>query len=161
MKLINALILTVALALPGVTFAMTDDESVEFMTAVTSGDVATVKKFVESGTANVNDTFFAWSPLLSAASKNQLEVVKYLAEHGADLNYRHPVTRMTAVAHAAYDGNIPLLEYLLQKGADPQIKMKGKVSVLRMAREEGQKKSEEVLLKYNAKDDGCQDERCF
>lgn len=161
MKKIDALILAAALLLPSFAFALTDDEQVEYMSAVTEGNVAVVKKYIESGKTKVDEVFFGWTPLLSAASKHQLEVVKYLAEKGANLNYRHPITKMTAVAHAAFDGDVKLLEYLLQKGADPNIKMKGGVSVLRMARDEGQTAAVEVLLKHGAKDDGCQEEKCF
>ena len=162
MKKIKVLILATVIALPSVAFALTDDEQVEFMSAVTDGNVVVVKQYIESGKVNVNQAFFAWTPLLSAASKHQLEVVKYLAEHGADLNYRHPVTKMSAVSHAAYDGDVKLLEYLLQKGADPNSKGKGGVTPLRMARDQGQTAAVEVLIKYGAKEDaGCQEEKCF
>lgn len=157
----KAWILAAAFLLPSAAFAITDDEQVEFMSAVTEGNVAVVQKYLDSGVVKVNDTFFAWSPLLSAASKGQLAVVKVLAERGADLNYKHPITKMTAVAHAAYDGNVELLEYLLQKGADPNIKMRGGVSMLRVARDEGNDKIAAILLKYGAKDDGCKEEKCF
>jgi len=157
----KAWILAAAFFLPCAAFAMNDEQQVEFMSAVTEGNVAVVQKYLDSGIAKVNETFFAWSPLLSAASKGQLAVVKVLAEHGADLNYRHPVTKMTAVAYATYDGNIELLEYLLDKGADPNIKMKGGVSMLRVAKDEGKDKEVEILVKHGAKDDGCKEEKCF
>jgi ankyrin repeat protein len=157
----KAWILAAALLLPSAAFALTDEEQIEFMSAVTEGNVAVVTKYLDSGVVKVNDTFFAWSPLLSAASKGQLEVVKVLAERGADLNYKHPLTKMTAVAHAAYDGNTVLLEYLLQKGADPNIKARGGVSTIRLARGEGHEDCVVILLKYGAKDDGCQEEKCF
>lgn len=98
---------------------------------------------------------------MSAAAKGQIDVVKLLAERGADLNYKHPITKMTAVAHATYDNNLPMLQVLLEKGADPNIKMKGGVSVLRMANDMGWTKAAELLVKHGAKDDGCQEEKCF
>jgi ankyrin repeat protein len=161
MKIIKALLVAVAMMTAMSAWALTDDESVEYMTAVTEGKVAVVKKYIESGKAKVDDTFFAWSALLSAASKNQLPVVKYLAEKGANLNYQHPVTKMTPLAHAAYEGNNKLVEYLLEKGADPNIKMRGGVSLVRAARDQGNKETVELLLKHGAKDDGCADEKCL
>jgi ankyrin repeat protein len=84
-----------------------------------------------------------------------------LAEYGADLNYKHPILKMTSLAFAAYEGNNELLEFLLQKGADPNIKMRGGVSLVRAARDQGNVKSVEILLKNGAKDDGCKEEKCF
>ncbi|MCX7627791.1 MAG: ankyrin repeat domain-containing protein [Methylophilaceae bacterium] len=153
--------LIAALALPGAAWAYTDDEQMEFSSAIVEGKPAVVKKYLDAGTFKVDEVIFGWTPLLSAASKGQLEVVKLLVERGANLNYRHPVTKMTAVAHATYENNLPLLEFLLQKGADPNIKMKGGVSVLRMAKDMGWTQAAELLVKYGAKDDGCQEEKCF
>jgi ankyrin repeat protein len=158
---IKAWMLVAALVLPNAAWALTDDEQVEFSSAVVEGNVAVVKKYLDSGEVKPNDTFFAWSPLLSAASKHQIAVVKLLAERGADINFKHPITKMTAVAHATYDDDLSLLELLLQMGADPNIKMKGGVSVLRMANDMGHTKAAELLKKYGGKNDGCQEEKCF
>lgn len=158
---IKTWMLVVALVLPGAVWAYTDDEQVEFSSAVVEGNVAVVKKFIEAGTFKVNENIFGWTPELSAASRGQVEVVRYLAEHGADLNYKHPITKMTAIAHAAYDNNLPMLQVLLEKGADPNIKMKGGVSVLRMTNDMGWTKASELLEKFGAKNDGCQEEKCF
>ena len=153
--------LVAALVLPSAAWAYTDDEQVEFSSAVIEGNIPVVKKYLDSGIIKPNDTFFAWSPLLSAASKGQIEVVKVLAEYGADLNYKHPILKMTSLAFAAYEGNNELLEFLLQKGADPNIKMRGGVSLVRAARDQGNDKTVEILLKNGAKDDGCKEEKCF
>ena len=161
MKLFKLWILAVLCFLPVSVFALTDDEQVEFSSAVVEGNVAVVKKYLDEGKVNVNDKFFAWSPLLSASSKNQLEMAKFLVERGADINYKHPILKMTSVAFATTDAHNELLEYLLQKGADPNIKMRGDVSLVRVARDSGYDKTVAILLKYGAKDDGCKDEKCF
>ncbi len=158
---IKAWMLVAALVLPSMAWAYTDDEQVEFSSAVVEGNVPVVKKYLDAGIIKPNEIIFGWTPLLSAASRQQLEVVKVVAEHGGDLNYKHPVTRMTALAHATYENNLPLIEYLLQKGADANIKMKGGVSILRMANDMGFTKAAELLTKYGAKNDGCQEEKCF
>ena len=161
MKIIKVLLVAVAMMTTLSAWALTDDEQVEFMDAVTTGKVAVAKKFIESGTVNVNQTFFAWSPLLSAASKGQLAVVKMLVEHGANLDYQHPVTKLTALAHAAYDGNEEMVKYLLEKGANPNIKMRGGVSLVRAAGDEGHPEIVKILEAHGAKDDGCKDEKCL
>ncbi|MES2013950.1 MAG: ankyrin repeat domain-containing protein [Pseudomonadota bacterium] len=139
--------------------ALTDDESVEFTGAIGEGNMKVIKQYMESG-VDVNVGYFAWSPLLMAAAKNQLEAVKYFAEHGANLDYAHPMTRWTAFIHAAYAGNTEMVKYLAAKGADINKKMRGDVSVVRLMRDEGNTKMVELLLSLGVKDDGCQ-EKCF
>lgn len=158
---IKAWMLAVALVLPSAAWAYNDDEQIEFSSAVVEGNVAVVKKYLDAGEFTPNTIIFAWTPFLSAAVKNQMAVVKLMIERGANLNYKHPMTQMTAIAHATYDDNLPMLELLLQKGADPNIKMKGDVSVLRMANDMGKTKAAELLVKYGAKNDGCQEDKCF
>jgi ankyrin repeat protein len=153
--------LVAALVLPSAAWAYNDEAQVEFSSAVVEGNVAVVKKYLDSGDFKPNEIIFGWTPLLSAAVKGQLEVVKLLIERGADVNYKHPITKMTAVAHATYDENLPMLELLLKNGANPNIKMKGDVSVLRMANDMGKTKAAELLVKFGAKNDGCQEEKCF
>ena len=50
---------------------------------------------------NLEDSYFAWTPFLMSAAKNQMEVMKFLKENGANMNYTHPVTRFNALHHAA------------------------------------------------------------
>jgi ankyrin repeat protein len=88
-------------------------------------------------------------------------VLKYLVEKGGDVSYRHPITKLTAVMYAALENNLEMAEYLLQKGADPNVKLKGDVSIVRAARDDGHTQMVELLLKNGAKDDGCQDVKCF
>ena len=97
--------------------ALTDDESVEFTEALGKGNMKVVKKYVDAG-VDVNATYFAWAPIQMAATKGQFETVKYLTEKGADLDYVHPLTKMTAFHLAAYDGHEKIVKYLAEHGAD-------------------------------------------
>ncbi|HEY7987226.1 MAG TPA: ankyrin repeat domain-containing protein [Methylophilaceae bacterium] len=161
MRTIKAIFLAALLLLSTHVFAYTDDEQVEFCGAVVDGNIPVVKKYLDSGVMKVNDVFFGWAPILSATSQGQLPMVKFLVEHGANINYQHPITKLTPVATAAYDGNNELLEYLLKNGGNPNIQMRGGISVLRVTRKEGRTATADLLVKYGAKDDGCQDEKCF
>lgn len=161
MRLIKALLLAVAVGLASTAYALTDDEQVELAWAVEKGDVPVVEKFIKSGALNVNEPTFGWTWLQVAATKNQLEVAKVLVENGADLNYQHPVTKATAVAQAALSGSVKVVEYLLSKGADPNIKLRGNVSLLRVVRDEGMTDMAALLEKNGAVDDGCHEQKCF
>jgi ankyrin repeat protein len=160
MKLIKALMMVIALSMPFAAFAMEGDQQVEYTEALRDGNVKMVKKYIESGT-DVNEKFFAWEALQIAANKNQLAVVKYLVEKGADVNYVHPMTKMSAAHMAAYDGYTEVVKYLASKGADLNLKLRGDVSILRAVRDTGNTKMVDLLISLGVKDDGCQEEKCF
>ena len=142
-------------------FALTDAEEIEFSGAVNEGKLPIVKKYVEVKKVDVNSTYFAWSPLLMAAAKGQFQVLKYLVDHGADINYTHPHTKMNAFHHAAFDGRTDMVKYLASKGADINKKMKGGVSIIRVVKQEkGDKKMVELLLSLGVSEEGCE-EKCL
>jgi uncharacterized protein len=163
MKLIKALLAVLALSFSLNSFALTDDQSVEFTGACNDGDLKIVKQYVEKEHVNVNDKYFGWSPLQMAATKGHLNVVKYLVEHGADLDYAHPMTKMTPFHLAAFDDYQDIVKYLAAKGADINKKLKGDVSIVRVMKDEGPRGEAMVklLLSLGVKEDGCLDEKCF
>jgi ankyrin repeat protein len=160
MKLIKTMLALLALSFSINAMALTDDESVEFTDAIGKGNMKIVKKYVEGG-VDVNAGYFGWTPIIMAGAKGQLEAVKYFAEHGANLNYVHPMTKWTAFMHAAYDGNQEIVKYLAGKGADINLKSKGDVSIIRIVRDTGNTDMVNLLLSLGVKDDGCKEERCF
>lgn len=141
-------------------FALTDAEEIEFTGAINEGKLPIVKKYIEGKQVDINHTYFAWSPLLMAAAKGQLPTVKYLLDHGADINYLHPLTRMNAFHHAAFDGRVDMVKYLASKGADINKKMKGGVSIIRVVKENGNKKMVDLLLSLGVSEEGCE-EKCI
>ena len=138
-------------------FALTDAEEIEFAGAVNEGKLPIVKKYIEGKKVDINVTYFAWSPFLMAAAKGQFQTVKYLAEHGADINYTHPLTKMNAFHHAAFDGRTDMVKYLVSKGADINKKMKGGVSIVRIVKEKGDTKMADLLLSLGVSEEGCED----
>ena len=92
-----------------------------------------------------------------AAAKGQFQTVKYLADHGADINYTHPLTKMNAFHHAAFDGRTDMVKYLASKGADINKKMKGGVSIIRIVKEKGDTKMADLLLSLGVSEEGCED----
>lgn len=160
MKMIKALLLAVILLLPVAALAMEGEQQVDYTEALRDGNVKKVKKYLDSGT-DVNEKFFAWSALQISANKNQLKVVKLLVERGAEVNYVHPMTKMSAGQMAAFDGYTEVVKYLSSKGADWNLKLKGDVSIVRAVRDTGNTKMVDLLLSLGANDDGCKEEKCF
>ena len=141
--------------------ALNDDQELEFTGAVNEGDIKTVKKYVETTDVKIDDSYFAWTPFLMTAAKNQLEVMKYLVTKGANITYTHPITRFNALHHAAFNGSKPMVDYLVEIGIDKTKKLKGDVSIIRALKEDGKEKMAEYLLSIGFKDEGCQEKRCF
>ena len=56
-------------------------------------------------------------PLVAACTNDNIELVKYLLEHGADI-HKQSLTRATPLRAAAYYGYIHIMECLLDNGAD-------------------------------------------
>ncbi|MEK9770957.1 MAG: ankyrin repeat domain-containing protein [Nitrosomonadales bacterium] len=142
-------------------FALNDSEELEFTGALNDGDLKLVKKYVEKKGVNLEDKYFAWTPLLITAAKDQLPTLKYLTEKGADVNYVHPVTRWTAFIHAAFNGNKEMIDYLKAHGADINLKLKGDVSLIRAMLDDGKKDMADYLISIGVKNDGCQEQQCF
>ena len=141
--------------------ALNDDQELEFTGAVNEGDIKTVKRYVETTDVKIDDSYFAWTPFLMTAAKNQLEVMKYLVSKGANITYTHPITRFNALHHAAFNGSKPMVDYLVKIGIDKTKNLKGDVSIIRALKEDGKVNMAEYLLSIGFKDEGCKEKRCF
>ena len=158
--MIRLVLMVLAMTMSLSAFALSDEDHVEYTGALRDGNVKIVKKYLDKG-LDVNEKFFAWEALQIAANKNQFKVVKLLVERGADLNYQHPMTKMTALHFAAYSNNKEMVKYLIDKGADKNLKLRGGVSIIRAIRDEGNTDMVNYLLSEGVLDDGCQEEKCL
>ena len=162
MKFLNTLLAAIVLSFSmNAMAAVSDDDAIEYVEAITSGNMKIVKKYVEADAANANYKSFAWSPVQMAANKNQLEVVKYIVSKGGDINYIHPLSHNTAFHLAVFNGYPEMVKLLAASGADINIKLKADVSILRAVKDLGDKPMVELLTTLGVKEDGCLEERCF
>ena len=160
MKMVKALMMVIALSIPFAASAMEGEQQVKYTEALRDGNVKLVKKMLDSG-VDVNEKFFAWSAIQVASNKGQLAVVKLLVQKGADVNYQHPMTKMTAFHLAAYENFPEIVKFLAANGADLSLKLRGDVSIVRAVRDAGNPKMAELLLYLGVSEDGCKDEKCF
>ena len=80
-----------------------------------------VVQFSVKNLLNINTQIPKVTALHYAAKGGCLEVVKFLAEEGADINaIKHK--RWTVLHSATYEGNLEIIRFLLEKGANPNIK---------------------------------------
>jgi len=161
MKTIFKTLLLVLFALSFSAHALTDSEALEFTGAVNDGDLKTVKRYVETMNVDLEEGYFAWTPLLMAAAKDQMEVLQYLVNKGANINYTHPVTRFNALHHAAFNGDKEMVKYLIDNGINTQQNLKGDVSIIRALNEDNKKDMADYLISLGIKDEGCEDRKCF
>jgi uncharacterized protein len=161
MNLLKAVFAVLALSISFSSFALTDDESLEYSDALTEGKIKIVEKYVKQDAKVVNEKIFGWSPLQMAANKGDATIVKYLLSKGADINYVHPIAIHTAFILAALNGQDDMVKLLAKSGADVNIKLKGDVSLIRYFRDEGNTHMIELLTGLGVKDDGCAEEKCF
>lgn len=161
MKITKVLLAVLALSFSLSSFALTDDESLEFNNGVTDGKLKIVKKYVNADPSVANFKTFGWSPLQMAANKGDIAIVKYLLSKGADIDYVHPNAQHSAFMLAALHNQEEMAKFLAKSGADVNIKLKGDVSLIRYFRDEGNTKMVELLTSLGVKDDGCQEDQCF
>jgi uncharacterized protein len=159
--MLKTLFAVLALSISFSSFAMTDDESLEYSDALTEGKLKVVQKFVKADPAVVNEKIFGWSPVQMAANKGDIPMVKFLLSKGAEINYLHPIAYHTAFMLAALNGQEEMAKFLAKSGADVNVKLKGDVSLIRYFRDEGNTHMIELLTSLGVKDDGCLEEKCF
>ncbi|OJJ15934.1 hypothetical protein BKI52_37075 [marine bacterium AO1-C] len=93
-------------------------EQTALMKAAKNGHLEAVKFLIAKGADISKGNSGNENPITLAAEKNHAEVVLYLIEKGEDVNYQETNYGMTALHHAAKNGNRELAEKLVAKGAD-------------------------------------------
>ena len=159
-KMLKAALLALMLGLAGLSaVAHAEDPQVEYTDAILKGDMKVIKKYFND-LYPVNQLFFGWSGLQIAANKGPMSSVKFFVENGADVNYKHPVNKMTALHMAAFQNRKDVVNYLIAHGADVNARLRADVSIVRALNDEGLTEMATLLEAAGAKDDGCQ-EKCF
>jgi len=63
-----------------------------------------------------------WKATLSAAQQGDLDLVKYYIQQGVNPNYQHPELLTTLLIESLSFEKYEIAKYLLENGADPQLK---------------------------------------
>ena len=119
--------------------------------AARTGEIEAVQDFLRSG-VDVNDSDRSnWTPLMYAAWKGQVEVVRMLV--GAGANVDADAHSLTALMWACSQGHLPVVVSLLESGADPRVRNASGETALDVADDAGQDAIVECIQAWIARDD--------
>ena len=103
-------------------FGEPEDGYTALLWAIVNQDPVMVEALLANGAdANIAD---GWgnTPLMLAATKNNLAFVKSLITHGADASHRREADGRSALFDAMSEENLPMVDFMVSHGADPMIK---------------------------------------
>jgi len=114
------------------------------------GDIWKIKNMIESGTYVVDQMDSAgYTPIHYAARSGHLDVVQYLVEQEADVDFVTRAGKATALHRACTTGKLPVVEYLLSRKADVTLQDSDGKTALHRALENGHEDIAELLLKIH------------
>jgi ankyrin repeat protein len=96
------------------------------------------------------------TPLMAAVVGGHAEAVKFLINRKANVNLADPcngltvLNRLTALHHASVNGNVPMIELLMSKGANHDARSKVGMTPLHMAAMKGHEEAMACLLDHGA-----------
>lgn len=108
-----------------------------------------MKLLIEHG-ADVNICSNTWTALMCLASNNDVEFMKIVLDHGAKINFISK-DGLTALMYAAHYGCIQAVCFLLEKGANKNIRFAGDCTACRIASFRGHKDIVELLENNSSK----------
>jgi ankyrin repeat protein len=123
-----------------------------FADAIQRGDLAAVRAVVEEGNAPdspIEQGDEIVTPLYRAAGQGRTDIVKYLIQQGADVNFRTREWGHTPLREAASRGFDDVVDLLLKAGADAKAKDRNGYTAFAIAALGGQVDAAEALLKHS------------
>lgn len=90
----------------------------ELATALETGDLVQAKELLAAHPEMLNSVEWTPPPLHCAVLADQLEIAEQLLEMGADIELRDPDRGTTPLRYAVVYCNIPMIEMLMEKGAN-------------------------------------------
>ncbi|QYT03736.1 hypothetical protein H0G86_010685 [Trichoderma simmonsii] len=124
-----------------------DEAKTMFREAVEDGDAGVVKIIFYAGAVNEH----GWIPLITAASRGDVETVKNLLLAGTDAGAKDIVFGRTALSWASARGHTPVVQFLLKMTVDVNSQDNNGWTPLRWASEGGHEDVVRLLLDKGAK----------
>ncbi|MFL9835045.1 ankyrin repeat domain-containing protein [Chryseobacterium terrae] len=133
----------------GFTLMSAQEKAKSIFDIARSGTVSEVKELMKQNPNIINETNESgFSPLILACYRSNIEVAKFLIDNVKNVNYIS--NEGTALAGLSVKYNKELVEYLLNKNADPNIADSSGATPLFWAVKFGNKELAELLLNHKA-----------
>ena len=124
--------------------------NIKLIEASENDDLKRVKHLLDSG-ADVNATnIFKQTALTAAASFSYWDIVKVLLERKANINFQNGEYGMSALMYASESGDEEIAKFLIERGADVNLKDNWDFTALMRASKGGYDKIVRLLLKHGA-----------
>lgn len=121
-----------------------------FTTAVAGGNEEIAGLLLDAG-AKINDGMSGLTPLAFAASSGDTDMMHFLAERGADVNYGAKTGEQTPLISAIVGAQIESVKTLIELKANVNTKMKDGTTPLKMAQKGDQEEIIALLVAAGAK----------
>lgn len=119
--------------------------------AVSLGDLDRVQELLDSSESVASHSGDGFTPLHLASFFKQVEIVRLLISHGADVNAAAENASCVRPLHsAAASQSIEIVRILLENGADPNAVQHGGWTALQSASKNGNRQIIELLLQHGA-----------
>jgi ankyrin repeat protein len=136
----------------GIEHMSSDSESslADLLSAIERNDRDTIHRLL-SGMRNLNEEGDEGeTALMAAASAGNLEVVRFLIDEGADVNYQTDAYFYSALQRASTMGHNEVVRILLAAGAEVDAVDDWQHNSLMRAAENGHEETVQILLEHNA-----------
>ena len=118
--------------------------------AACAGDLAKVQEFIEQGTAIDANDGANWTALVWAVNAGQIEVAEFLINNNSDVNIAYGRQNQSLLHQAAQTDSVELIELLIDKGIDVNVKNRTGQTPLHLACRSGNKEVVELLIDKGA-----------
>ncbi len=137
----------------------TQEDALNLYEAATTGNARRLKTILGQSRVRINEANEeGFTPLSLAAFFGQVEAVKVLLSHGADVNRKPPSRFANTALDAAVSGNrTEVVRVLLAAGGDPKVRSAGNATSLHKAAQHGNLEVVRMLLEHGADPNAIRD----
>ncbi|NXN97510.1 ASB3 protein, partial [Rhinopomastus cyanomelas] len=114
------------------------------------GSLECIRILLEAGADPNEFNTEATTPLFLAVENEHIDVVKFLLQHGANVDGSHSISGWNSLHQASFQGSVDIMEVLLENGADMECKDDFGITPLFVAAQYGKLETLSLLVSHGA-----------